>query len=214
MSVAGSRSWFSGGVKEQQTALFRQGVAWLTGATQAGIAQAQEANRAAVGHDLAYSQEVDGRPGAGLDAVQPGSTIVSRFEAVGAVLNAAVDEAIGLYRDLVPVGNRGEGDDDPGQARDSLVMMVDGAPPIGVSAGRGVDLAGAAEVVLCNPLPYARRLERGASDQAPDGVLNVIASVLDAEFGQRAGGPLAVSFDYGAVAGQVGDRPLIRLTAA
>jgi hypothetical protein len=214
MSIAGSRTWFSGGVREQQAALFRQGVAWLTGAAEAGLAQAQEINRAAVGHDVPYTQEVDGRAGVAFESAQPGSTIVIRFQAAGAALNAAVDEAIGLYRDLMPVGDRAEGDDRPGRARDSLMMSVDGAAPIAVSGGRSVDLAAAAEVILFNPLPYARRIERGASDQAPDGVLNVIASALDAEYGQRAGGLLAVSFDYGAVAGADGDRPLIRLAAA
>lgn len=140
------------------------------------IAEAERANRGVVGSGLAGKQVfVDGREGAPLASVQPNGVIVAEFNLLGDMI-----EWIGAQ--LVLNSPRRSG-----KYASSHVMFVDG-----VQQQLGSAVADASEVAFVNLQPYARKIERGLSSQAPDGVYQAIASVAARRFGNVA----RVYFDY------------------
>jgi hypothetical protein len=152
-----------------------------------GAAQAQ--NHAVLGHDAPFVQIVDGGHGAPLESVKAGGTIVYLF-AVGAVtLNTCVDVAIELILGLSPVKS--------GQFRDRNLFMVNGIETsadreINATAGGTIELRDTDVVSLTNLLPYARKIEKGESLQAPNGVYEAVAAVLRARYGNL----LNIRFSY------------------
>jgi hypothetical protein len=64
---------------------------------------------------------------------------------------------------------------DSGDYRDSHTVIVDGAP-----VEWPARLSPRAQVLILSALPYARRIEQGWSDQAPNGVYEVAAAIVAA----------------------------------
>lgn len=155
------------------------------------FAEAQAINRRALGHEPPFEQFVDGRRNAPLESVKPGGKIVFLF-AVGAELLAkAVDQAIHTFLQVAPVGGRGK-DKHPGLYRDSLIMLVNGTRRDFATKGAVVELKPDDIVSLTDLQPYARRLERGWSFQAPNGVMEIVTARTRSEFG----GVLNIAFSW------------------
>lgn len=145
------------------------------------IEEATQANRRALGREPAVRITVDGRAGAALETVKPNGEIVAEFEIVGDVLTWIAEQ----LAEHSPVGG-GERDRHPGQYRESHVLFADGAL---VAAG---EAPVAHEYVFVNLTAYARKIERGMSSQAPDGVYQVVASLARQRFGNMA----KIEFNY------------------
>lgn len=128
-------------------------------------------NRQALGREPRTETFVDGRRSAALEAVKPEGEIVFEF-----------DLLIGLFTwiaaELVkhsPVG----GPPSPAY-RENHVLFADGVE---------IDPAKVPEATaytFVNTVPYARKIERGRSPQAPDGVYQVVAALAKRRFGALA----------------------------
>ena len=111
---------------------------------------------------------VDGRQGAALETVKPDGTILVEFHLLTDVIEF-VDAQLILNS---PVKS--------GTFMRSHVWFADDVefdpahPPVANS------------YVVLNAQPYARKLERGASSQAPDGVYQAVAAVAKRRFGNVA----------------------------
>jgi len=155
------------------------------------INEAKQINRNALGRDPPVKVFVDGREGAELEAVKPDGIIVAEFELVTEVL-------VWIARQLEqhsPVKS--------GLYRRSHIVLADG-----VEIVASEDVLAAKEYVFINVVPYARKIERGSSSQAPDGVYQAVAALARQRFGNVA----RITFSYrtvmsGAlVTGRVGNR--------
>lgn len=143
------------------------------------ISKAAAKNRAALGHPAPVETYVDGRRGAKLEEVRPDGTIIAEFDLVMDVL----DWIRGQLEEHSPVG---QGEDNrpghPGLYRASHELIVDGQLiPTGTPAPIGFD-----EAAFVSTVPYARKIERGLSSQAPDGVYQVVATLAGRRFGNIA----------------------------
>lgn len=169
---------------------------------RAAIDEAAAFNRAAIGHDIDRVVIVDGRRGVAIDAVRPGGTVVALFD----VHTAAIDFTYETLLKLSPVDE--SEDADSIVYKDNHRLLVNGQevgpPPVEI----GVDDV----VTFVNLLPYARRLERGYSDQAPNGIYEVASAIVKARFGNI----VDVRFSYGSFSGAGADAeqryPMIRLS--
>ena len=153
-------------------------------------AEAQAINRRALGHDPAFEQFVDGRRGAPLESVKRGGRIIFLFAVGGELLTRAVDDAINTFLRVAPVG-RGK-DKHPGLYRDSLILLVNGTQRDFLTEGAVVEFKPDDIVSLTDLQPYARRIERGWSFQAPNGVMEIVTQRMRAEFG----GVLNIAFSW------------------
>lgn len=165
----------------------------------AAIAARDEAlakNTAALGRPPSFVTIVDGKQGASEMQVRVGGTIVYLFAVGSASLEEAVDAAAQLYHQIAPRGPTG-------RYAEGLRLLVNGTERSYSRAGTAVRLLETDEVQLTNLLPYARKIERGWSAQAPNGVFEVVATALR----QRYGNLLKIGFSYdrfpGAAAGPV-----------
>lgn len=145
--------------------------------------QALATDTAILGHPPAVTQIVDGRQGAPLESVKPGGTIVFLFAVGAPLLAAAFDLAIETAMRLSPVLT--------GRFRESFRMLINGQQR-DAEAGAPVVLAEGDLVEITNLQPYARKLEKGASHAAPNGIFEVAATVVRA----RYGGVVNVEFAY------------------
>lgn len=159
------------------------------------FAEAQAVNRRALGHEPPFEQLVDGRRNAALESVKPGGKIVFLFAVGAELLTKAVDLAIETFLRAAPVG-RGK-DKHPGLYRDSLILLVNGAQRDFATEGAAIEFQPADVVSLTDLQPYARRIERGWSFQAPNGVMEIVAQRTRREFG----GVLNIGFSWGHYAG-------------
>ena len=158
--------------------------------TRAQIADAEATNRQVVGHDVPYSVAVDGKIGAPMETVKEGGTIAAHFELLGGML-----EWIGeMLVKGSPVLT--------GRYADSHMLFLDG-----VEHEPGAALPDFEEAVFVNVQPYARKIERGLSSQAPDGVYQAVAAVAKQRFGNMA----SINFTY---RGVVGGTPINQTLAA
>lgn len=138
------------------------------------IEDAKRTNQRILGRVPRHTVTVDGREGAPLATVRPDGVIVAEFELVGDLL-------IWIEQQLVIHSPRKSG-----RYARSHVLFADGVeadvnkPPV------------AAEYVFVNVQPYARKIERGSSSQAPDGVYQAVAVMARRRFGNVA----RVSFSY------------------
>jgi len=131
---------------------------------------AQKRNAEALGAPLPYTQTVDGRRGAALDSVKiENGLIVFQFEVFRELLRW-IGEQLVLNSPVLT-----------GRYRDSHVLLADG---VEIEVGGKIPLA--ETYTFVNVVPYARRIERGLSDQAPDGVYESIAEVARRRFGNFA----------------------------
>lgn len=170
--------------------------AMLAEFAQEAIGEAEEINRQVMGRVPRKTVSVDGRPGAELSTVKPDGVIVAEFELVTDAL-AWIGEQLVLHSPVLT-----------GRFQDSHVLFLDGVqfdpahkliPPF-------------KEAVFLNIQPYARKIERGLSQQAPDGVYQVVATLARSRFSNS----VKVDFSYrtaiggSIVGGRVGDRSRLR----
>jgi len=136
------------------------------------LVDAQETNRRVLGEVPPHETFVDGRAGGRLEDVK--STVVFEFELIG----DAVEWIHSQLQTHSPVRS--------GRYRKSHIILADGAE---IAPGT---VAAAEEYVFVNTQPYSRKLERGLSRQAPDGVFQAVATLAGKRFGNFA----AIKFTY------------------
>lgn len=148
------------------------------------LAVAQEQNRAALGKVPEHETIVDGAQRDDIDSVRPGGRITFEFRFVDEVLEW-IGEQLVLNSPVLS-----------GRYATSHVVFVDG-----VEADTGSEARGN-EYIFVNTVPYARKIDRGLSPQAPDGVYEAVAAVAARRFGNI----VRVRFSYRAIAGGEADR--------
>lgn len=133
------------------------------------LSEALASNTSVLGWTPTYDTFVDGRRGASEDQVRPEGEIVyefhlmnEMFEWIGEMLVTHSPRLTGRYQD-------------------SFVFTADGTV-----VEPGAALPEAEEYVFTNVQPYARKIERGLSDQTPDGVFHVVAAMAQGRFGNLA----------------------------
>lgn len=158
------------------------------------LADADVQNAQAFGFPPPHDTFVDGREGAALDSVKPDGTIHFEFHLLTDLFEW-IDAQLILNS---PVRT--------GRFAKSFVFFADGVeadpkkPPI------------ATNYSFTNTTPYARKIERGLSKQAPDGVFEAVATLASRRFGNIA----RIRFTYVSLSGKskdVGSRqPAILVT--
>lgn len=141
----------------------------LAAAARENLRQAQETNRSVLGMIPPHETFVDGRAGASEDSVRPDGEIVYEFE----LMNEMFEWIGQLLVENSPFLT--------GRYQDSFVFTVDGDV-----VDPGAPLPEGEEFVFTNVQPYARKVERGLSNQAPDGVFQVVAAMASSRFGNLA----------------------------
>jgi hypothetical protein len=143
------------------------------------IAQTAARNETALGRKVTYDQFVDGKEGAPLESINPnGGVVALRFHLIGNLL-----EWIGQQLELhSPVRS--------GRYKKSHMLLADG-----VEVDPAGDVPPAEEYLFVSIVPYARKIERGRSKQAPDGVYDVVADMAKRRFGNMA----MIKFTYRSV---------------
>jgi hypothetical protein len=127
---------------------------------------------------------VDGAESDNYEAVKPNGTILMRFFR----LNTAFDW---IYQTLVqrsPYRDKRAGAQPATHYADEHVIFIDGQKVDEMPR----DLSGINEVIIANLQPYARKIEKGLSVLAPDGVYEYVASEARAKFK----GSVNIEFDY------------------
>jgi hypothetical protein len=143
------------------------------------LSDAQDKNSRALGVVPPHRQFVDGKAGVALETVDPDrGTIVFQFELVDELLRWIGEQLVTHSPFLT------------GQYTRSHVMLADG-----VEVDPDGHIAPAETYLFVNIAPYARKIERGESDQAPDGVYEVVAALAQRRFGNIA----RVRFTYRAL---------------
>jgi len=165
--------------KSQLTGPARQ--ALMVDTAKAAFAEAQETNTRILGHAPPYVQVVDGHQGAALESVKPGGTIVFLFDVAGSSLKEAVQDAMALLKIMSPVGS---GLRYGVHYRDSFRLLVNNVVrQVGDALDVG-EIKPDDEIQITNLMPYARRIERGWSAQAPNGVFESAFGALEAKYGK------------------------------
>jgi hypothetical protein len=134
------------------------------------LKKGQDQNRAALGRVPPHETFVDGQRSENLDRVRPEGNIVFEFD--------LMEDIFGWIGEMLikhsPVLT--------GRFRQSFVFLADNKV---IDPGSPVPLD-ANEYVFVNIQPYARKIERGLSAQAPDGVMDVVATMAQRRFGNIA----------------------------
>lgn len=156
------------------------------------LAEAQAVNRGVFGTVPEHATFVDGRASEQLASVDPDKgVIVFAFQ-----IRFELFEFIGrLLLEHSPVLT--------GEYQDSHRLYADGVEVPGFDPRLKVE-----EWVFTTPLPYARKIERGLSDQAPDGVYEAVAALASQRFGNQA----AIKFTFREVVGGAGRNPAISVS--
>jgi len=159
------------------------------------IEEAKQANKQVLGVVPPYEVFVDGQEGVPLTSVKPDGVIRAEFELVNEAL-AWINTQLQMHSPVLS-----------GRYAKSHELFADGidtenpnvAPP-------------AEEYVFLNIQPYARKIERGLSPQAPDGVYQAVATLAQRRFGNVA----KITFSYRTaisgdiIGGRAGDRSELR----
>jgi hypothetical protein len=159
------------------------------------ITDAQQANRQILGVAPPYDVYVDGNEGAPLTSVKPDGVIRAEFHLFGEVL-AWIATQLQTHSPVLT-----------GRYAKSHELFADG-----VQTDNPNNPPPADEYVFTNIQPYARKIERGKSSQAPDGVYQAVATLAQRRFGNIA----KITFSYrtaiggGLVGGKAGDRSDVR----
>ncbi len=130
---------------------------------------AREINRQAIGRVPPHETFVDGQRSAALDKVRPDGVIVFEFDLWTSIFGL-VDL---LLISSSPVKS--------GRYRRSHILLADG-----VEVDQDAPFPDASEFVYINTQPYARKIEKGISKQAPDGVYQGVAAMAAQRFGNIA----------------------------
>lgn len=134
------------------------------------LADAQQTNQRALGVVPPHRTFVDGRANAPLESVNPDKgTIVFEFSLINELLQW-IGEQLVLHSPVLT-----------GQYARSHVLLADG-----VEVDPDGKIPPAETYTFVNVVPYARKIERGLSDQAPDGVYEVVAVLAQQRFGNIA----------------------------
>jgi hypothetical protein len=149
---------------------------FLADTARSELAAGQERNRAALGRVPPHDTYVDGGKSENLEAVKPDGVIVFEFELLGDVFPWIAK----LLEDHSPVLT--------GRYQRSHIFLADDA------AADPDNPPPAAEYAFVNTQPYTRKIERGLSKQAPEGVYQVVAgmarsrlsNVANVKFGYRS----------------------------
>lgn len=144
------------------------------------IEEARAINRRALGKDVPYSVQVDGRPGAALTSVRANSVVIAEWRLVEEALQWIGGELVTASPVLT------------GQYANSHVLFAEGVEH---RPGEPIP-AGASDFVFVNFQPYARKIERGLSRQAPHGVYEAVAAVAARRFKDVA----AIKFGFETIA--------------
>ena len=132
------------------------------------LQDAQNVNRQALGHVPPHDTFVDGRASEALETVKPSGAIVFEFELLEDVFSwiAAALEKHSPKRS--------------GRYSKSHAFYADNAE------ADPANPPAASEYVFVSLQPYARKIERGLSRQAPDGVYQAVATLANGRFGNIA----------------------------
>lgn len=133
------------------------------------LAKAQEINAAALGRVPPYETVVDGGRGRSPESVRPDGVIVFEFTLIEEALRWIGEQLVENSPVLI------------GTYAKSHVLFADGE-----EVAPGAAIPAATEYVFVNMQPYARKIERGLSDQAPDGVYQAVAALAQHRFGNVA----------------------------
>ena len=141
-------------------------------------------NEATLGRAVSYEVAVNGRVGVSEDSVTVPGVIAYEFD-VGVSIIA---EIIALLRTHAPVKT--------GRFQGSIRTFVDGVE------ASDPELVPPAfeEVVILSTVAYARKIERGRSKQAPNGVFQVTAEMMNRKYSRVA----SIKFSYGSPLGAAG----------
>jgi hypothetical protein len=131
----------------------------------AEIEDAKATNAGVLGRVPPYKVFVDGKQGAPLQSVRPDGVIVADFQLVSDVL-IWISQQLAMFS---PVKT--------GTYKRSHVLFADG-----VEADPTAVVPAAAEYVFMNSVPYARKVERGSSSQAPNGVYEAVSVLARQRF--------------------------------
>lgn len=133
------------------------------------LAKGQDRNRGALGYVPPHSTTVDQSRGASIETAKADSTIVFEFQLIETAL-AQIGELLVRHS---PVRS--------GRFQQSFILFADG-----VAVEPGTVPAAADEYVFLSSMPYARKIERGLSPQAPEGVADVVAALAKRRWGNIA----------------------------
>lgn len=148
-------------------------------AARRALAQAQAQNARVLGAVPDHETFVDGRPEAALESVNPDrGQILFKFELASDIFQW-IDEQLIIHS---PVGDTPKS---PEYNR-SHVFFVDGEASDPAGGVRGETF------IFLNTVPYARKIERGLSDQTPEGVYEVVSVLAQRRFGNIA----RITFGY------------------
>lgn len=154
--------------------------AMLAQVARTALADAEAQDEAVLGVVPTHVTYVDGSAGASEDGVRPDGVIVYEFSLVSDVF-LWIDEQLQIHS---PSRS--------GRFSRSLKLYADG-----VEVDPSGPIPDAVEYVYLNTQPYSRKIERGFSPQAPNGVFEAVAALARARFGKLA----KISFTYRAVVG-------------
>lgn len=154
--------------------------AFLAEYAQEQIADVRALNAQVLGQVPDYETTVDGRRGAMPETVRPSGVIVAEYDLI-------LEMFAWISVQLAAHSPRRSG-----RYAASHLFLADG-----VEVDPKVAVPEAAEYVFINSQPYARKIERGLSSQAPDGVFQVVAAVSNRRFGNVA----RASFSYRSLLG-------------
>jgi len=159
------------------------------------LADAIAINTRALGSVPKYETFVDGRQSAVFENVRPTGSILITFELLQEIMAWIGAELV----QHSPVG----GPPAPAYASNHK-FFADGQ-----QIDPGGPIPPAMIYMFANVVPYARKIERGESAQAVDGVYQAVATLAQAKFGKAA----KIRFNYVAIPGLEGERqPAIIIT--
>ena len=159
------------------------------------IEDAKQQNKRMLGVVPPYDVYVDGREGAPLTSVKPDGTIRAEFQLVNEAL-VWINTQLQMHSPVLT-----------GRYAKSHELFADGVDTENPNAAPPAE-----EYVFLNTQPYSRKIERGQSPQAPDGVYQAVATLAQRRFGNVA----KITFSYRTaiggdiIGGRAGDRSKLR----
>lgn len=151
------------------------------------LREGEKTDQDALGYTPAHLTYVDGRKGSNENTVSPKGTILYEFDIALGMFQWIFDQ-LELHS---PIG--GGSDPHAGRFRSSITLYVDG-----VESEIDENLSTTAdEYVFTSTVPYARKIEMGRSNQAPDGVFEAVAALARSRFGNVG----KISFGFRSVNG-------------
>lgn len=133
------------------------------------IEDAKRTNKTILGRTPRLTVSVDGKFNAPLASVRPNGVVIAEFELLTDAL-AWIGEQLVRHS---PVKT--------GRYQRSHTLFADGK-----EIDVGAQIPDAEEFVFINIVPYARKIERGSSSQAPNGVYQAVATLAARRFGNIA----------------------------